>query len=452
MQLVAYGAQDTYLTGNPSVTFFHAVYHQSTNFAMEVMQQTVTGSASSGNQITVTVARNADLLGQMEICLAPLATANLTSNSYVYDTNWVAERAINTITLMIGGQQIDKHWQTWWRLYAELFLNDSNKRKYYKMTSSLAPAVSAGAGATPYRVHLPLLFFFNRNPGLFLPLIALQYHEVRLDIVLSSYYSNYFDTTFEVWANYVFLDVAERAMFTTNTNQYLIEQLQHNGGDVINSIGENVTNQVKINFNHPVKELIWCFQNANPTTAGNLNAMWNFSTNPSNVNVSIDPALAFTSNSLTAPDMLGCPRVYSGSNILVDASRGALMAGVYKTWTEEGKPNNAANGYEVGPLQLFKIVLNNTDRFKEQYGRYFNQVQPFYYHTGNPYPGIYCYSFALQPEEFQPTGACNFSRIDLAQAYVNLKSGTQSSTMRMFATNYNVVNITSGMGGLAFAS
>ena len=80
-------------------------------------------------------------------------------------------------------------------------------------------------------------------------------------------------------------------------------------------------------------------------------------------------------------------------------------------------------------------------------------MQPFMHHTGTPYPGIYCYSFALKPEEHQPTGTCNFSRIDNAQVQVTLKAKTQDNTSQwMFAVNYNVLRIQSGMGGLAFSN
>jgi hypothetical protein len=135
-------------------------------------------------------------------------------------------------------------------------------------------------------------------------------------------------------------------------------------------------------------------------------------------------------------------------------------------WTEEGTQllggnqlgggnglyGNTYVGVEVGPLHLFKIILNGQDRFKEQSGKYFNSVQPFYHHTGTPYPGIYTYSFALKPEEHQPTGTCNFSRIDNAQLSISLKSNSQATTQKVFAINYNVLRIQSGMGGLAFSN
>ena len=457
MQLVALGAQDAYLSGSPTITFFQATYQQDTNFAMEVIQQTVNGSAGSGATLSVIVARNGDLLGNMEVVLAPktnLTQICLTSDNTNPDMCWVAERSIKDITLSIGGQQIDKHYQTWWRLYAEVFLTEANKTLYNKMTTATPPGFGKGGNNTtaPYRVHLPLLFFFNRNPGLFLPLISLQYAEVRLDINLTSYFENYFDkNTFEVWANYVYLDTPERTAFAANSQQYLIEQLQHTGGDTIQTIGETSAQLIRLNFNHPVKELVWCYQSSSPYT-GSVNAMWNFSTTPSNVNVTVDPALLIASNSLTRADNLGSPFIFTGSNAFVNTytGRAAGTAGTYSSWCEEGPAGSS--GLEVGPLHQFKLVLNGTDRMKEQYGKYYNQVQPFYYHTGNPYPGIYVYSFALQPEDLQPSGSCNFSRIDNAQAYVALKTGSLGTIQKMFAVNYNILNIASGMGGLAFSN
>ena len=445
MQLVAYGAQDVYLTGNPKVTFFQAVYKRHTNFAMELIQQTTNGSPSSSGRVSVTIARNGDLVGNMYVSLLPSATALTTDNSSA-DTCWIAERAIAALELTIGGQRIDKHYQTWWRLYAEVFLNESDKYAWGKMTTQANPLANASTtvALSPSKVYLPLLFFFNRNPGLYLPLIALQYHEVRLDFDLTSNFSAYFGSSsqvFEVWANYVYLDTEERRRFAQKGHEYLIEQVQHTGGDSVTSGAQTI----RLSFNHPVKELIWCYQN---TTSTANNSMWNFSTSAANVNVTVGMnafTLSNTSISIAGPAVylpheVGCPRIYSNvaqaTNVL---------------WIEEGTSLGAVGGYEVGPLKDFKLVLNGQDRFKEQLGKYFNQYQPYVYHSGTPYPGIYVYSFALQPEEHQPTGTCNFSRIDNAQVSINMKALT-TPLQKMFAVNYNILRIQSGMGGLAFSN
>ena len=468
MQLVAYGAQDVYLTGNPKVTFFQAVYKRHTNFAMELIQQTTNGSPSSSGRVSVTIARNGDLVGNMHVCLTPTSNI-LTSNNSVFDTNWVAERAVAAVELTIGGQRIDKHYQTWWRLYAEVFLNESDKYAWGKMTTMSNPLVgNTTVGLVPLspsKVYLPLLFFFNRNPGLYLPLIALQYHEVRLDFDLTAYYTSYFGTTnaFEVWANYVYLDTEERRRFAQKGHEYLIEQVQHTGGDQLaatTTTSEGSVQLIRLSFNHPVKELVWCYTNPAASATAQLNAMWNFCTSTGNVNVTSNVLTLQASNNYIMPNVTGVPQLISTCGVI--AANIGLGAGAGFTgnayWIEQGTQlvNSTAItgglGIEVGPLHLFKVILNGQDRFKEQFGNYFNQVQPFYHHTGTPYPGIYVYSFALQPEEHQPTGTCNFSRIDNAQVSIQMKSNNAATLQKLFAVNYNILRIQSGMGGLAFSN
>jgi hypothetical protein len=441
-----------YLTGTPKVTFFQAVYKRHTNFAMELIQQTTNGSPAASGRVSVTIARNGDLVGNMHVALQPTSNV-LTSNNVGYDTNWVAERAIAAVELTIGGQRIDKHYQTWWRLYAELFLNESDKIAWGKMTTAVNSTITT---AVTNRVYLPLLFFFNRNPGLYLPLIALQYHEVRLDFDLTTYYDKYFGVTnaFEVWANYIYLDTEERRRFAQKGHEYLIEQVQHTGGDSL--AGDNSTQLVRLSFNHPVKELVWCYTNPNFNTSANLNHMWNFSTSTTSVQVSSNVQGLAQTNNWVLPHVCGVPHIV---NVAGTAAASLGMTGLFSQlsncyWVEEGLAVTGASvaGTTVGPLNLFKVVLNGQDRFKEQSGKYFNQVQPFYHHTGTPYPGIYSYSFALQPEEHQPTGTCNFSRIDNAQVSVQLKGSTDTTLQKLFAVNYNVLRIQSGMGGLAFSN
>jgi hypothetical protein len=452
MQLVAYGAQDVYLTGQPKVTFFQAVYKRHTNFAMENIQQTVNGTATSSGRVSVTIARNGDLVGNMYVALQTNAGAQvLTSSNSAFDMCWVAERAVAAVELTIGGQRIDKHYQTWFRLYAEVFLGESDKINYGKMTSSPIPT---GETTNKTYVYLPLLFFFNRNPGLYLPLIALQYHEVRLDFDLTSYITSYFGATptFEVWANYVYLDTEERRRFAQKGHEYLIEQVQHTGGDSLGSTNSTV----RLSFNHPVKELIWCYQNGTTGPSTNLNSMWNFSTSSANVQVTCNTA-AILSQGVVLPHLLGAPMLTSNISGISSGMFGTSNTSTSCGWVEEGSAIQSGTGItmqsvEVGPLQNFKVILNGQDRFKEQLGKYFNQYQPYVYHTGTPYPGIYVYSFALQPEEHQPTGTCNFSRIDNAQVSVNMKSIAVNSLQKMFAINYNILRIQSGMGGLAFSN
>jgi len=411
MQLVAYGAQDVYLTGNPEVTFYQAKYKRHTNFAMENIEQTVNGTAANSGRVSVTVARNGDLVGDMYVELESDIAATATAEGG--DCNWVAERAVSSVELSIGGQRIDKHYQKWWRLYSELYLDEAKKATWGKMTT-------AADGST---VYLPLIFFFNRNPGLYLPLIALQYHEVRIDIDLASDFDTFLNkSVFKVWANYVYLDTEERRRFAQKGHEYLIEQVQHTGTDTVDA---SATKQVRLSYNHPVKELVWCFSN----TAAK-SSLWNF-----------------TAKNLVTEVALQSDQTASGldSNCFVPISNLGTPMYATELSTEAFTEENA------GQLDTFKLVLNGQDRFKEQKGKYFNQVQAYNHHSGCPAPGVYSYSFALKPEEHQPTGTCNFSRIDNAQVAVKMGAGTATS-MHMFATNYNVLRIQSGMGGLAFSN
>ena len=414
MQLVAYGAQDVYLTGNPKVTFFQAVYRRHTNFAMENIEQTVNGTAANNGRVSVTVARNGDLISDMYIEMVSNDTLVQVTGA-ADDAMFCAERAIKDVELSIGGQRIDKHYQRWWRLYSELYLDESKKATWGKMTTPGDLAKGA--------IYLPLIFFFNRNPGLALPLIALQYHEVRLDFDLSSEFSSYTDgTTFKVWGNYVYLDTEERRRFAQKGHEYLIEQLQHTGTDTL--AAASGTKQIRLSYNHPVKELIFCADQGSVSRSN----LWNF-TSAEPVLTSNVLAGAIGSNVVMATSQTGAPLLLAG------VAGGAL-------WTEE----------TAGPIDTFKLVLNGQDRFKEQKGKYFNQVQPFQHHSGSPCPGVYAYSFALKPEEHQPTGTCNFSRIDNAQVAIKTSAGTTATSLNMFAVNYNVLRIQSGMGGLAFSN
>jgi len=450
IQLVAYGEQDVVLTGNPTVTFFQAVYKRHTNFAMETIQQTTNGqiasaAITSNSRITVVLARNGDLAGEMYLELQS-NTVSLGSNAYsgfsnvvgtLDGTSWMAERAISDVILSIGGQQIDKHYQRWWRLYSELYLDETKKIQYGKMTSNPNLIIGA-ANSNDGKVYLPLLFFFNRNPGLYLPLIALQYHEVKLDFDISQEFTSYFNTNFfNVWCNYIYLDTEERRMFAQKGHEYLIEQLQYTGASALTASVGN-TNFPRVTYNHPVKELVWC---VTQNSSGGKQ-LWDFTDDASTINKII-----------ITPDVTS--NVTSNSYVPISFSTGTpvqrfgVTGNTPTQWIEDG--TNANSSY--GPINSFKLIINGQDRFKEQPGKYFNQMQPYNHHTGNPYPGIYSYSFALKPEQHQPSGTCNFSRVDNSQVAIVLKSGVSANSyLELFAVNYNVLRIQAGMGGLAFSN
>jgi len=375
MQLVAYGAQDIYLTGNPQITFFKVVYRRHTNFSMEAIEQTFNGAADFGKRVTCTVSRNGDLMHKVYLQVTvPACTSGYVKN--------LGQALVKFAEVEIGGQRIDKHYGDWMHIWNELSQEAGKKEGYGLMTG--AGGETAGISAET-DLYIPLEFWFCRNPGLALPLIALQYHEVKINIEFSAL-SELTDETglslsaASLYVDYIYLDTDERRRFAQVSHEYLIEQVQFTGDESVSS----VSNKIKLNFNHPCKELVWVVQR--------------------------------------------------------DAS------GVEKfDYTD-------ASG--VNPVLIAKLQLNGHDRFSERMGRYFNLVQPYQHHTNVPKTGINVYSFGLKPEEHQPSGTCNMSRIDNATLQLTLTSETvgADAKVRVYATNYNVLRIMSGMGGLAYSN
>ena len=288
LQLVAYGAQDVYLTGNPQITFFKVVYRRHTNFAIEAIQQTASGSNSLGSRATYQITRNGDLIHRVYFYGK---LKNTSTDKHLALVPNVGQKLLKTVELEIGGQRIDKHYSEWLYIWNELSLPYGKREGYYKMIgANKENCCSELAEATSYELYVPLEFWFCRNVGLALPLIALQYHEVKINIeyesadnLCDSNASNYcveqdkpdgvpnnntiFSTTKSVltldeptlWVDYIFLDTDERRRFAQLSHEYLIEQLQFTGTDTITTSGNNSDSMksLRMNFNHPCKELVW---------------------------------------------------------------------------------------------------------------------------------------------------------------------------------------------------
>jgi len=398
MQLVAYGAQDVYLTGNPQITFFKVVYRRHTNFSMECIEQTFNGTVAFGNKVTATISRNGDLVSNMhlQIALPALTTTD----------NWCAEvgnALINTVELEIGGQRIDKQYGEWMHIWKELSCPLAKVQVLDKMLGNVVKLNRVEGNVGAYTCYVPLLFYFCRNAGLALPLIALQYHEVKVivefralaDVKIGSAGTPTLGDT-SLWVDYVYLDTDERRRFAQVSHEYLIEQLQYS-----EETGAVNSNNFRLNFNHPVKELVWVAQKSASVAAGQLQRF--------NYTNALDTAFLDTIDGNVGGSFGG------GDNLVSDA----------------------------------KLQLNGHDRFATRPGAYFNYVQPYQHHSGSPDEGINVYSFALKPEEHQPSGTCNFSRIDNATLNMNL---TAAATVRIYAVNYNVLRVMSGMGGLAYSN
>ena len=315
-------------------------------------------------------------------------------------------------------------------------------------------------------LYIPLEFWFARNPGLALPLIALQYHEVKVNLELRDVRDAYWagSTTdagvnwttnqsavtvgslasCSLFVDYIYLDTDERRRFAQVSHEYLIEQLQFTGDESTS----NTNNKIKLNFNHPVKELVWIVQrDENVTDQTGSVAAATHALGKQWFNYTDKPDLTYTSSGVWTS---------SNSTLVNGGDRDAgSMPGV-----AAGGANNVfvPVSFEDGrnPVSLAKLQLNGHDRFSERDGRYFNLVQPYQHHENVPSAGINVYSFGLKPEEHQPSGTCNMSRIDNATLQLTLTSnsvvGGTTVKVRVYAVNYNVLRIMSGMGGLSFAN
>ena len=522
MQLVAYGAQDVYLTGNPQITFFKVVYRRHTNFSVEPIQQVFNGAADFGRTVTCNLNRNGDLITNM-YAVVQLAATDAGSVEWGY-VRRLGYALIEETKVEIGGSKIDEQYGDWLNIWYELSHKVGQERGHaamigdddeHRVMSSKARAAST--------LYVPLAYWFNRHNGLALPLIALQYHDVRVTIKyrVAADCVNHKGANVQVpvkmsdsylLIDYVFLDSEERKRFAQASHEYLIEQLQFTGSE---SLTTNTNNKYRLNFNHPSKYLVWAphlevhdsvtqwvayaddgdwaasrdrfakllwlasrsgldvtdmsapviatgtaGEVVQPATVGGVGS------SVSALLLKVEAQLVFADGSGNAPASLG--NVVVLSNKLTAEDMTVPVSGL--NCVTAGNAFLAANGVSVvdhfnygrwvdctaNPVSTAKLQLNGHDRFQQRDGNYFNYVQPFQHFSNTPADGVNVYSFALKPEDHQPSGTCNFSRIDNATLNVGLAANTVTGSgddnLNIYTVNYNVLRVMSGMAGTAYSN
>ena len=385
----------------------------------------------------------------LQVMLPGLSGSNNTATTGIFGgtvanngVGWVQDVGnvlIDTVSFEIGGQQIDRQYGQWLEIYSQLSLTEEKLLGYNEMVGhwrTRAGAIENSVYSKFY--YVPLMFYWNLFVGLSLPLIALQYHEVRILFEFaqfgalvkafpgtgqtatafppnSSTASNT-NISINLYIDYIYLDTAERRRFAQMAHEYLITQLQLTNFQLTTQGVQNLT----FNFNHPCKFLAWVAQlnsatNSDATTDAKYNEWFNFSNLPPNVS-------------------------------------GVALSGYY------GNPGDLLGPYVTGQVGMptnngndCTILLNGQQIFAARPINYFRLVQPFLHFTRVPRKHIYVYSFALRPEEHQPSGTINFSRIDNSQLAVyfsnQIPAGTSAaSQLFLYAVNYNVLRIMSGMG------
>jgi hypothetical protein len=407
LQIVASGAQDVYLTGNPQITFFKVVYRRHTNFSLESIQQFFRNenNLDFGKSTYSVLERKADLISGavLEITL-PALDQTQNGSSVVNWVNGIGNALLNSVQVKIGGYTVDTQSGEWMDINSQYNVSQDKRTAYDEM---LGYSTNNNASAE-LTLHIPLNFWFC-NPGLALPIEALQYHDVEIyfnfanlaDMVVSDVnLPNPITTTgstakfldCKLYIDYIYLDTDEKRRIAQSSHEYLIEQVQILNPEEI--FANDTSRKIDLFLKHPVKSLYWVISNDLYTTTG--------STGKNNQPLNYD-----ADNAITNKDT----------------------------------------------FNTMKLLFNGSDRFTERPAKYFRLTQPFQYFKCCPKKSIYSYSFALRPYDLQPSGSCNFSRIDNVKMNLNFTNTprTSSSKLNVYAVNYNVLRIMNGMSSVVFS-
>ena len=474
LQLAAIGPQNQSLTINPQITFFQFKSQRHSNFAIESIEHLGVGQVTFGQKINFPLHRSGDLVSKMyfEFVLPKITATDEGVDGGVdggVEFSWVpniGEFLIKEVQLVIDGKVIDTHYGEWLNIWSELTIPKGHKSGYKRLIGNIPQLVCRQKTLEETSVMVPLQFWFCRNYGVALPIVAMEHSEVRINITIQdidklllkweentpgtpgTYTVNWATNGYrrldpiskykaKLWVDYIFLDNDERRKFVMETHDYVIEQLQSNGDITIGTTGlPNAFNpntvfkkSFTLNFRHPVKELFWVCK-TNRYNPGD----YTFRTKSANGQI---------------PLLGGVPPT------------GAHPAGAHPTMEAIYSPERLLHEH-FNPIKSALLILNGQERFKERTSSYFENAQPLQHHTNIPtLPGINMYSFALKPEEVQPSGSFNFSKIKNPLLGLTFATTTKDGftyfkeytpIVNIYALNYNQLRIKSGVAALAFNS
>jgi len=418
LQLVAQGKQDIFLTGNPQVTWFKMVYRRYTHFAIESQIIQFDTQPDFGRRVTCVIPKKGDLLGPLWLEVKLPAIYDTSGNPLSY-TNSIGHALLQEISIEIGEQEIDKQTGEWMEIWSNYTVTNDKTAGWQQMIGNVVggsinkPASQLGLYG-PQKLYIPLRFWFCKSPGLALPLLALQYHAIRINITIRSLNQMFVNdnpltspcditaatnsiTSMNLYGDYIHLDIEERRRFVANTHEYLIEQVQYTPSFSIDSTATKV--QIPMEFNNPIRELYWFIQR---DVATNARQWFNY--------------------------------------------------------TNKTIGETAALQNQIASAML---RIEGYDRFDERDANYFRLVQPYQYHTVVPIDAyVYSYSFCLRPEDIQPTGSLNASRLntmtleltfpDGSNQYPTVTPARGNANARIYALNHNILRIVDGFGGILF--
>ena len=567
---------DKFIVGNPQITFFKSVFRRYTNFALESRKINFNGTPNFGSPNTCIISKGPDLLHKLYLQIdLPSITTKITDGHHISFRwlNWVGHRLIKYVKIMIDGQEIDRHHGEWLHLWNELSQKVGHREAYAEMVGNvpkLTQIVTAKGNTTStgteqtlvdgYTLHIPLQFWFCRNPGLSIPLVALKNSEVSIDLEFEEFNNLIWGSqetpdstdgtikgyirnttgrqilttnpklgTVNLCADYIYLDRDEQRRFVNSEHDYLIEVVQERGTQYFDKNSSSRT--FNLTFTHPVKELVWIIQPKDFTdpafcqprcglqpfnftdeydyagfsgtpqpssgtgmTGGrnNYNTFYNlpgvklpfekdvyepdFSisdiTTTSNF-VGSKTSIQKTTTNVTTLKTIGYDYIskyhsgttdtnqvvnryheksiehYLGNTGAIEIDKtDALDTGI---WSNAGL-NMRLLHRGNNPVVTASMFLNSVRRFDDRNGFYFNTIQPYQHHTNTPAVGINVYSFALEPENTQPSGTCNFTNIDNGYIEVNLTETAQGRNlaMRVYALSYNILQIRNNQANISY--
>ena len=482
LQLVAQGKQDVFLTGNPQVTWFKMVYRRYTNFSIDQQIIPFDSQPDFGRRVTVLLPRKGDLLGALWLEIALPAIKDSVTGLPLSYPNSVGHSLIQEVSIEIGEQEIDKQTGEWMEMISNLTVPSEKVDGWNAMIGKTGGASQGNKPSSqvnqygPLSLYIPLRFWFCKNPGLFLPLLAIQYHPIRINITLRPLDQMFVVdnptavpcvqsalaasiTSMTLYGDYVHLDTEERRRFVANAHEYLIEQVQYTPSISIDATASTV--QIPMEFNHPLRELYWVVQRS---AAANAHQWFNYT------NLSIGETTSFTgsisattltvTNVTTGTLAVGFPIVGQGiATGTIITALGPGTTGTTGTYTVNITQNVASTTIQGPPynnlINTALLRIEGYDRFDKRNADYFRLVQPYQYHTAIPKDDyLYSYSFALKPEDIQPSGSMNASRIDNITLQLEMNTtvipARGSSSVRIYGLNHNVLRIVDGFGGLLF--
>ena len=400
LQLVSYGKQSDYLIGNPNVSFFKFVHKRHTNFSIDSISNNFSETLDFGRKSSCIIGKHGDLISKMFL---QISLPQIQSTNPVSWTNELGHSIVRKVEFLIGGVVVDSLDGDWLDIYSE-FHTDASKRAGYLEMIKFSDAFDNYTFRNKMNLFIPLPFWFTQNLGSSLPLVALQHHDIIVNVYLRPFSESIFsendtDTASSVeiinsriYCDYIFLDSKERKDFAQKEHEYLIIQHQKNDNNLVRY--GNTSANIPLEFNHPTKALYWTLQNK---VAQSYNLWGNYNLNPERI--------------------------------------------------------STQNPIEV--LNTVEMRVNGQERFSEKEAEHFRLLEPLKYGSATPNKFMYNYNFGVHNDKYQPSGTINFSRIDNSNILFKFNMDTNVDQdndidIKIFATNYNILRIKNGMGGVIY--